>query len=109
MKHFILKHLFLFCMQFLGLSLLAQKHFTLTIKLPQTIIPEKIEAFLDNGKETEKIKPEVLRKKEIVFTGDYYSTYAVITLQYPPDSFANGFAQNFFIGEKQATIAFDIS
>jgi thiol-disulfide isomerase/thioredoxin len=93
-------------MHFWGVSLLAQKHFKLTVKLSQPINPEKVEAWLDNGKETKKNKPQSLTEKQMVLTGDYYSTYAAITLQFTN---AKGFAKEFFVGEKPGKVTFTIS
>ena len=106
MKSLTPNYLFLLFMQFLSLSLLAQKHFSLTIQLPQAIHPAKIEVWVDNGKELKKMKPQTLTAKQLVLTSDYYSTYAVITLQYPPDSSVKSFARDFFVGEKPAAISF---
>jgi thiol-disulfide isomerase/thioredoxin len=109
MKPSSFRHLILFCLQLLSLSLMAQKQFRLTIRLPQAIVPEKIEAWLDNGKEVKKIKPQAIAERRMILAGDYYSTYAVITLQYPPDSATRGFAKAFFVGEKPAIITFKSS
>lgn len=109
MKPFILRILFLLTMHFLSLSLFAQKQFRLTVDLPEAINPGKMEAWLENGKDAKKIKPLSVTGKQMVLKGDSYATYAAITLHYPPDSSANGFAKTFFIGEKPGVIAFTTS
>jgi len=101
-----LKLLFLASMHFLGVSLSAQKQFRLTVNIPQSIHPEKMEVWLNNGKGLNKIKPEAVTKQQIILAGDYYSLYAAINLQYPPDGSAKGFVKEFFVGEKLGTIKF---
>jgi thiol-disulfide isomerase/thioredoxin len=106
MKPLTLRLLFLVSTHFLGGSLLAQKHFKLTINLSQPINPEKIEALLDDGKERKQIKLQSLTGKQMVLTGVYYSMYAAITLQ---STTATGFVNEFFVGEKPGTVTFTIS
>jgi thiol-disulfide isomerase/thioredoxin len=101
-----LRLLFLASMHFLSVSLSAQKQFRLIVNIPQSIHPEKMEVWLNNGKGLNKIKPENVTKEQIILAGDYYSQYAAINLQYPPDGSAKGFVKEFFVGEKLGTIKF---
>lgn len=105
MKFLTLILLFL-SIQLSSLSLLAQKHFTLTVKLPKAINAEKIEAWLDDGKELKQIKPQSLIDKQMVLTGNYYSIHAEVSLQYPPNGLEKGFVKEFFVDEKPAIITF---
>jgi len=109
-KSFVSIRLFLFfSMHFLSVTLSAQKKFRLTVNLPQSIHFEKMEVWLNNGKEVKKIEPTTITRQQMVLTGDYYSLYAAISLQYPPDGFAKGFVKEFFVGEKPGSITFLIS
>jgi thiol-disulfide isomerase/thioredoxin len=101
-----LRLLFLASMHFLSVSLSAQKQFRLIVNIPQSIHPEKMEVWLNNGKGLNKIKPETVTRQQIILAGDYYSLYAAINLQYPTDGSAKGFAKEFFVGEKLGTIKF---
>ena len=89
-------------------SLFAQKHFSLTVKLPQGIDAQKLEAWLENGKGVEKIKAQSTTGNQLILNGEFYSLFAAITLQYPPSSSVNGFANTFFIQEKPAAISFNL-
>jgi thiol-disulfide isomerase/thioredoxin len=109
MKLLILSLIFLLFMNILSLPLSAQKHFNVTIKLPQGINTEKLQAWLDNGKEAKQIKPQSLTGKQMVLTGEYYYMYAVITLQYPPGASSKSFGKDFFIAEKPGKITFNMS
>lgn len=42
----------------------------------------------------------------MVLAGEYYSMYAAVTLQYPPEATVKGFGRDFFIGEKPGKIIF---
>lgn len=106
-KRLTLRFLFLFTLYLLSLSLFAQKHFTLTVQLPQAINPKKLEVWLDNGKEVKKINSHSVGGRQLLVTGEYYSIYAAITLQYPPDVDHQGYANCFFLSEKPGTITFD--
>jgi thiol-disulfide isomerase/thioredoxin len=92
-----------------SVHLLAQKHFHITVNLPKAVNLEKLEVWLDNGKEDKKLTPQSLTEKQMVLTGDYFSAYAVVNLQYTPDAPEKGFAKNFFVDEKPATISFAMS
>jgi thiol-disulfide isomerase/thioredoxin len=109
MKLLTLRLLFLLSMQFSSVLLLAQKDYKLTVNLPPAINPEKMEVWLDNGKEAREVNPQPLTGKQMVLTGEYYSIYAVITLHYPPNDSVKGFTRNFFVGEKPGVIAFKMS
>lgn len=84
----------------------AQKHFHLTVEIPKSINKQKLEAWLDDGKKVQKIKALSIKERQVVYAGDYYFVYAVITLQYPDEDSISGFAKDFFIGEKPAVISF---
>jgi len=77
--------LFFLAYQLLSLSLLAQKHFNLTVNVPQGVNPTKIEAWLENGKENKQLKPSSIANNRLVFSGDYYFLYAAISLQNLPE------------------------
>jgi peroxiredoxin len=106
MKNIILKIILLFALQFLSFSLFAQKHFNLTVQLPQGINIEKVEAWLEDGKTLNKIVPQSKTGNQLVLTGDYYSIYAAINLLYTVEPPNRAFANTFFIREKPAFIKF---
>ena len=87
-------------------SSFAQKHFNVIVNLPKGINNEKVEFWLDNGKEVEKIKTHPTSTGQMILKGDYYSLYAGIELQYPPDGSIKGFGNIFFVQEKPAVITF---
>lgn len=109
MERLTLRLLFLLSLHFLGLSLLSQKHFKLTVNLPQSINPEQMEIWLNNGKEAKKIKPQSVTREQMIVAGDYYSVYAAINLQYPSDANSKSFAKEFFVGEKPGLITFPVT
>ena len=98
--------LFFLAYQLLSLSLLAQKHFNLTVNVPQGVNPTKIEAWLENGKENKQLKPSSIANNRLVFSGDYYFLYAAISLQNLPEDKTVSFAYTFFVQEKPAVISF---
>ena len=106
MKLVALKHIFYLFLYFLTQSTPGQKHFNLTVKLPQGVNPDKIEAWLDNGKDVKQIKPQSAERGQLVFTGNYYSLYAAINLQNSADEQILALTPVFFMQEKPATIAF---
>ena len=89
-----------------NLSSIAQKHFNVIVNLPKGINKEKVEFWLGNGKVVEKIKPHSTSMGQLILKGDYYSIYAAIELQYPPEGSGKGFGNTFFIQEKAAVITF---
>jgi peroxiredoxin len=107
----ILSHRLLFfsLVHFVTVTLHAQKQFRLIVNLPHSIHPEKMLIWLDNGKEDKKIKPKTVTQQQMVLTGDYYSQYATIDLQYPAEDSIKGFAKVFFIGETPGSITFSHS
>lgn len=90
----------------LPFSLFAQKQFHLIVNLPQGIDKEKMEVWVENGKENRQIKSQLTAKTQLVLTGDYYSLYAVVSLHYPQDETTKGFTNRFFIQDKPAVITF---
>ena len=84
----------------------AQKHFHLTVQLPKEIDLGKVEAWLEDGKTNNKIAPQSKTGNQLLLTGDYYSVYAAINLQYAAEPPQRTFANTFFIGEKPAIIKF---
>jgi thiol-disulfide isomerase/thioredoxin len=103
MKNIKLQFL-LAALQFLSYSLFAQKHFNLTVQLPQAINLEKVEAWLEDGKTSHKIIPQSRTGSQLILTGDYYSIYAAINLQYIVAPNDRAFANTFYIREKSALI-----
>ena len=97
MKTIILKFLLLFAIHFLSFSLFAQKHFHLIVKLPQGIDKEKVEVWLEDGKENKQINAQPTTTGQLVLTGDYYSLYAAVRLQYPQVPPIKEFGNTFFI------------
>jgi thiol-disulfide isomerase/thioredoxin len=106
MKNVTLKTLLFFVLQFLSFSLFAQKHFNFIVQLPQGINIEKVEAWLEDGKAVNKIIPQSKATNQLVLTGDYYSIYAAVNLQYDAELPIRTFANTFFIQEKPARIKF---
>jgi thiol-disulfide isomerase/thioredoxin len=90
------------------MTLGAQKQFRLTVNLPPPIDAGKMEVWLNNGKELRKIKPETVTGQKMILSGDYYSLYAAISLQYQPVGPAEGFVKEFFVSEKPGSITFSI-
>ena len=103
MKKIFLRFL-LIAPHFLSPSLFAQKHFNLTVKLPQGINAEKVEAWLEDGKTLNKIVPQSKTENQLVLTGDYYSIYAAINLQYSAEPPIRAFTNTFFIQDKPALV-----
>jgi thiol-disulfide isomerase/thioredoxin len=92
---------------FFSLSLLAQKHFILTVELPHGIKTDKVEAWLEDGKtKSKKIAAQSKTGNVLKFTGEYYSIYAAINLQYEAEPPIKRFANTFFIQEKPASVKF---
>jgi peroxiredoxin len=89
-----------------NISLIAQKHFNVIVNLPKVIDKEKVEFWLGNGKVVEKIKTHPTPMGQLILKGDYYSLYAAIELQYPPEGSIKGFRNTFFVQEKPAVITF---
>ena len=106
MKNGNFKTLLLFALQFLSFSLVAQKHFKLIVQLPQGINSDKVEAWLEDGKTVNQIVPQSKTKNQLILTGDYYSIYAAVNLQYAAEPPIRTFANTFFIQEKPATLNF---
>lgn len=107
MESILLKFFCVYCLFFLtSLSLFAQKYFNLTVKLPQGINIEKVEAWLEDGKTLKKIVAQSKKENQLVLAGDYYSIYAAVTVQYPRDPPIRTFANTFFVQEKPALIKF---
>jgi thiol-disulfide isomerase/thioredoxin len=107
MKNVLLKYFCAYCLFFLtAISLFAQKHFNLTVKLPPGINVEKVEASLEDAKTANKIAVKSKAAHQLVLTGDYYSIYAAVRLVYSPDPPIRTFANTFFIQEKPALIRF---
>jgi peroxiredoxin len=104
MKKINLQFLLLANLQFLSFSLFAQKHFNLSVQLPQGINIEKVEAWLEDGKNSTRIVPQSKTGNQLILTGDYYSIYAAINLQYNVEPPQRTFASTFFLQEKQALI-----
>lgn len=104
MKKINLQFLFLATLQFLSFSLFAQKHFNLTVQLPLIINIEKVEAWLEDGKNSTRIVPQLKTGNQLILTGDYYSIYAAINLQYNVEPPQRMFANTFFIQEKPSLI-----
>jgi len=104
MKNINLQFLLLAALQFSSFSLFAQKHFNLTVQLPQGINIEKVEAWLTDGKTLNQIIPQSKKGNRLVLTGDYYSIYAAINLQYTVEPPNRVFANTFFFREKPALI-----
>lgn len=99
----------LFCIVSLAfLTVFSQKKFTLTITLPNGLDAEKLEAYLDNGKNNVKIDAKEKSKNKVLFTGEYYSIYAILNLQYKKgtDGTSGVFGNTFFVNEKPASISF---
>jgi len=107
MRSLILKALFiLIVFSPKAFSLFAQNHFNLTIELPQRVNKEKVEVWLDNGKRVEKIKTPSITEGQFVLTGEYYSLYARIRLQYQQEQTTKVFGNTFFVQEKPGIILF---
>jgi peroxiredoxin len=106
MKSISVRLLLVISLHSFSLSLLAQKHFSLVVKLPPKINKEKVEVWLEDGKEDEKISTQPTAEGQLFLTGDYYSLYAAVTIQ---DTSANGFANTFFVQQKPAVITFHSS
>jgi peroxiredoxin len=107
MKSLLHKFFCVCCSLFWGsLSLFAQKHFNLTVKLPQGVNVEKIEAWLEDEKNSKQITPQSKSGSQLVLKGNYYSIYAAINLQYAAEPPVRTFANTFFIQEKPALIKF---
>ena len=108
MKNLICKILRLLLCVLPTASLVAQKHFVLTVKLPPGAETEKMEVWLEKGKggRVERIKSESNREGILLLKGEYYSRYAAISLQYPGNSSSQGFSRTFFIQEKPGSITF---
>ncbi len=106
MKNVNLKTLLFFTLQFLSFSLFAQKHFNLIVQLPQGIDKGKVEVWLEDGKTLNKIIPQSKAQNQLMVTGDYYSVYAAINLQYAAEPPIKTFANTFFIQNKPAFIKF---
>jgi len=106
MKRRLLRLLFAFAVHFLSISLIAQKHFNLTVVLPNGIIKEKLKVILEDGKQTQKIIGKETAQGRLLFKGDYYAMYAPLTIDYPDEGSVKGFADVFFIREKPAVISF---
>jgi thiol-disulfide isomerase/thioredoxin len=104
MKNINLQFLLLAILQFLTFSLFAQKHFNLTVQLPHGINIEKVEAWLEDGKAVSQIIPQSGTGNQLILTGDYYSIYAAINLQYIVEPPNRTFASTFFIQQKPALI-----
>jgi thiol-disulfide isomerase/thioredoxin len=109
MSTIIRRILLLLALTFLSPSLFSQKHYHLTVKLPQGVNPEKMEAWLDNGKDVKQITPQSVGQNQLVFTGNYYSLYAAITLQNSPGMQTTRFAHTFFVQQKPGIITFQES
>ncbi len=90
------------------LTILAQKKFALTITFPNELRAENLEVYVDNGKTLEKIKVQLQSGNKAFLSGDYYSIYAAINLQYKKDttSAAKVFGSWLFLKEKPAKIKF---
>lgn len=104
MKNINLQFLLLATLQSLSFSLFAQKHFNLTVQLPQEINLEKVQVWLEDGKTAKPIVTQSKTGNQLLLTGDYYSIYAAINLQYTVASPSRTFANTFFIQEKPAFI-----
>jgi peroxiredoxin len=104
MKSIYLQLLLLATLQLLNFSLFAQKHFNLTVQLPHGINIEKVEAWLEDGKTLNQIIPQSKTGNQLILTGDYYSIYAAINLQYIVEPPNRAFANTFYIQEKSALI-----
>ena len=104
MKNINLQFLLLTTLQFLGFSLSAQKHFKFTVQLPQGINIEKVQVWLQDGKTLNQVIPQSKTGNQLVLTGDYYSIYAAINLQYNLEPPNRAFASTFFIQEKPALV-----
>jgi thiol-disulfide isomerase/thioredoxin len=104
MKNINIQFLLLAILQFLTFSLFAQKHFNLNVQLPHGINIEKVEAWLEDGKAVSQIIPQSRTGNQLILTGDYYSIYAAINLQYIVEPPARTFANTFYIQEKPALI-----
>ncbi len=79
MKNVAHKILLLFCLAFLASHLFAQKHFNLTVQLPGQINIEKVDAWLEDGKASHKITPQLKAGNQLVLEGDYNTEYAAVT------------------------------
>lgn len=88
-------------------SLFAQKHFKVIVNLPNGINKEKVDFLLEDKKGVEKIKPHSTSMNQVMLTGDYYSLYAAIKLQYPQEGKIKGFVNTFFVQQKPAVISFN--
>ncbi len=85
-------------------STIAQKTFSVTIELPPQLAKEKIKASYDTGIEEVEVKP-VFKGSHLVLSGEYYSKYASLEIEYP--SKEGGWHQaNFFLSDSPATISF---
>lgn len=106
-KSIVFKCLLVWSLFFLtNFSSIAQKHFNVIVNLPKGINKEKVEFWLGNGKVVEKIKTHPASMGQLILKGDYYSLYAAIELQYPPEGSIKGFGNTFFVQEKPAVITF---
>src|SRR4051812_1193228 len=77
MKRVILKFLLVWSLLFLiSFSLAAQKHFSLIVNLPQGIHNEKVEAWLQDGRQTHRIKASPTGQRQVTLTGEYVFLYA---------------------------------
>jgi len=85
---------------------LGQKRFNIIVKLPKGIHSERIEAWLDDGKRAQRLKTNPTAINQLRLTGEYYSIYAVVSLQYPRDGSIKEFGNTFYVQEKPAMITF---
>jgi thiol-disulfide isomerase/thioredoxin len=87
-------------------SLAAQKHFSVIVNLPRGIHTENLEAWLEDGKQSRRIKANPTGERQLTLVGEYISLYAAITLQYSADSATGNFTNTFFVQQKPSVITF---
>jgi thiol-disulfide isomerase/thioredoxin len=107
MKRVILKFLVVWSLLFLiSISLAAQKRFSLIVNLPPGIHNERVEAWLEDGRQSHRIKANPTGQRQVTLTGEYVFLYAAITLQYAADSSNGDFSNTFFVQQKPSVITF---
>ena len=82
----------------------AQKTFSVTIEFPPQLAKEKLEISYDTGIEEVEVKP-VFKGNHLVVSGEYYSKYASLEIEYPGKK-GSAYATRFFLEETPATIYF---